>query len=77
MTHLQLLRTREECQSQRQQQQEQPTHTSGCDERGQVTDVWIEPNSSDALSGGSYELKLRRFKDRSDTDSYGTISEAA
>ena len=76
MTHLQLLRTGEECQSQW-QQQEQPTHTRGCDEGGQVIDVWIKPNSSDTLSGCSYELKLRRFKDKSDTDTYGTISEAA
>ena len=42
--------------------QVRPTHNSGCGERGQVIDIRREPNSSDALNGGSYVVfKLRYF----------------
>jgi hypothetical protein len=41
-----------------------PTHSSGCNEGGQVIDVRREPNGSDALNGGSYIV----FKSRSSKD---------
>ena len=62
MAHLQLLRACEKWVSElTTTTQVLPTHSSGCGEGGQVTDVRREPNGSDALNGGSYVV----FKSKS------------
>ena len=62
MAHLQLLRACEKWVSElTTTTQVLPTHSSGCGEGGQVTDVRREPNGSDGLNGGSYVV----FKSKS------------
>ena len=62
MAHLQLLRACETWVSElTATTQVLPTHSSGCGEGGQVTDVRREPNGSDGLNGGSYVV----FKSKS------------